>query len=208
MKLEYIGHACFNLAAEGGFSWVTDPYDGTIGLAQPAVRATVTTLSHGHFDHNCVEALTDAGEVLSAPGEYEAGGARFTLISSYHDEVRGAKRGANLITLCEVGGLRICHLGDLGHQPDEAQLRALGRVDVLLIPVGGTYTLDGEGAARAARAIAPRTIVPMHFKVPHLLLDIAAPGAFLSAMGPYTEVGSELELDSAPAGVVMMAPAR
>ena len=121
---------------------------------------------------------------------------------------RGAKRGANLITLCEIGGLRICHLGDLGHQPDAAQLRALGRVDVLMIPVGGTYTLDGEGAARAVRAIAPRTIVPMHFKVPHLLLDIAAPDAFLRAMGPYTEVGSELELSAAPAGVVLMLPAR
>lgn len=209
MKLEYIGHACFRLELDNGFAWVTDPYDGSIGLGRPSVSATVTTLSHGHFDHNCVKALDGAGRLLASAGEYEEQGVRFTLIHCYHDEERGARRGENLITVCEAEGVRLCHMGDIGHQPDAELLKQIGRIDILMLPVGGTYTLDGAGAAKAAAAIAARTVVPMHFNVPRLKLDIAGPEAFLEAMGgAYARAGSVLDVKSAPAGVVLMTPSR
>ena len=138
MKLEYIGHACFRLELDNGFAWVTDPYDGSIGLERPSVSATVTTLSHGHFDHNCVKALDGAGRLLASAGEYEEQGVRFTLIHCYHDEERGARRGENLITVCEAEGVQLCHMGDIGHQPDAELLKQIGRVDILMLPVGGS----------------------------------------------------------------------
>lgn len=208
MKLEYLGHACFKVTLSDGLVWVTDPYDGSIGLARPGVRADVTTLSHGHFDHNCVDALDGAGEVLSRPGVYELGGARFTLIKRYHDDVGGAKRGENLLTICEADGLKVCHAGDLGHQPDAELVAQLSGLNALLIPVGGTYTLDGPGAAQAVRAIAPSAVIPMHFRVAGLALDISGPEAFLSEMGAFAAAGSELELTRNTAGVILMQPAR
>ena len=105
--------------------------------------------------------------------------------------------------------MRLCHMGDIGHQPDAELLKQIGRVDMLMLPVGGTYTLDGAGAAKAAAAIAARTVVPMHFNVPRLKLDIAGPEAFLEAMsGAYARAGSVLDVKSAPAGVVLMTPSR
>lgn len=207
MKIEYIGHACFRITG-GGMAWVCDPYDGSIGLDRPAVSADVTTLSHQHFDHNCLDALDGAGTVLSAEGEYDVGGAHFTLIKAYHDEVQGGKRGEDLITVCELEGMRICHMGDIGHQLSDELLARIGRVDLLMLPVGGTYTVDGEGAARMARAIAPRAVVPMHFKTGKLSINIAAPDAFLAAMGGHEKVGSELELTADTQGVILMQPAR
>lgn len=208
MKLEYIGHACFRLSLDNGFSWVTDPYDGSIGLARPAVGATVTTLSHGHFDHNCVKALDGAGRLLANAGEYDEGDVHFSLIRSYHDEVRGAKRGENLVTICTIQGKRICHMGDIGHQPEGELLDRLRGVDVLMLPIGGTYTLDAAGAAQAVRAIAPRAVVPMHFKVPHLKLAIASPDEFLRIMEQWHDAGSHVDMATLPAGVTLMQPAR
>ena len=208
MKLKYIGHACFRLELDNGFAWVTDPYDGSIGLKRPSVSASVTTLSHGHFDHNCVKALDGAGRLLASQGEYDEQGIHFSLIRSYHDEERGAKRGENLITVCEAQGVRLCHMGDIGHQPDKELIKKLGHIDVLMLPIGGTYTLDGEGAAEAVRKIAPRTVVPMHYRIPTLKLDISSPDAFLNAMGAYECAGSVLEISTVSAGVVLMKPAR
>lgn len=208
MKLEYLGHACFKITLGSGLVWVTDPYDDSVGLARPGVSADVTTISHGHYDHNCVDALDGAGRVLASEGEYEVGGARFALIKRYHDDAQGAKRGPNLITVCEADGVRVCHAGDLGHQPDAELIAQLGGVDALLLPVGGTYTLDGEGAARAAKAIAPRIVIPMHYRVKGLTLNISGPEAFLKAMGAHTEAGCELEIKPGVAGVIVMTPAR
>lgn len=208
MKLEYLGHACFKITLANGIVWVTDPYDDSIGLARPGVRADVTTLSHGHFDHNCVEALDGAGEVLSKEGVHEVGGARFTLIKRYHDDVQGAKRGENLLTICEADGLKVCHAGDLGHQPDAELISKLAGLNALMLPIGGTYTLDGPDAARAVRAISPRAVIPMHYRVPRLNLNISGPEPFLSEMGAYTAVGSELMLTPETAGIIVMTPAR
>ena len=208
MKLEYLGHACFKITLANGLVWVTDPYDGSVGLARPGVKADVTTLSHGHYDHNCLDALDGAGEVLSKAGTYQVGGAKFTLIKRYHDDVQGAKRGENLLTICEADGLKVCHAGDLGHQPDAELIAQLSGLNALMLPIGGTYTLDGPGAARAVRAIAPRAVIPMHYRVDKLTLNISGPEPFLNEMGAYTTVGRELELTADTAGVIMMKPAR
>ena len=129
--------------------------------------------------------------------------------STFHDDCQGALRGDNTVHIFRAEGMTVVHLGDLGCALTAAQEEKISGCDALMLPVGGTYTLDGAGAAKAAAAIAARTVVPMHFNVPRLKLDIAGPEAFLEAMGgAYARAGSVLDVKSAPAGVVLMTPSR
>ncbi|MGM9618964.1 MAG: MBL fold metallo-hydrolase [Oscillospiraceae bacterium] len=173
MTVTWLGHACFALES-GGYRIITDPYEDVPGY--PALRAEVHALfcSHEHFDHACRAAVT----LLPAPGP-----CPFTVteIPSFHDEVQGAKRGTNTIRIFESEGLRVAHLGDLGHPLSEAQLAPLRGVDVLLLPVGGVYTIDPAEAKRTADAIGPGIIVPMHYRRGKLGFEnIAAVEDFLS----------------------------
>ena len=156
MKLTWYGHACFLIETEEG-SVVFDPYEPAYvpGLALPPLTADALVCSHGHRDHAYAAAVTLSGR---KPG--------FTLTSipSYHDDSRGALRGENRITVLEAEGLRLVHLGDLGHMPDAAQLAAIGRPDLLLIPVGGHFTIGPDTAAALVKAVGPRLTIPMHYR--------------------------------------------
>ena len=152
MKLEWMGHACFAITTDNGTRIVTDPFDEKVGYPLPWGRADIVTASHGHFDHACYERMNPQN-VVKEPGEYVFGDVKITGIASFHDDAKGAKRGSNVIFVIEADGKRIAHLGDLGHMLSEAQVAALGKLDALLIPVGGTYTLTGEQAAEQARTI-------------------------------------------------------
>ena len=175
MKITWLGHACFLVdTAEG--SIVFDPYaPGSVpGLKLPPLRADAVCCSHGHRDHVYAEGVTLSGRAPS-----------FTLrqLPCWHDDRRGALRGDNRIALLEAEGLRLAHLGDLGHEPDEELLAQLKGVDVLLIPVGGHYTIDGEQAAAIAGKIGARVVIPMHYRGTGFGYDvIAPPDAFLSRM--------------------------
>lgn len=178
MKLRYLGHSCFLIEAENGTRIVVDPYT-RIGYEMPRVAADYVVCTHGHFDH----AYTDGVDCPHAPvvraGKYDLGGVRAEGFDSFHDEVQGAKRGKNVVFVFEADGVRVCHMGDIG-QPCTAEFaQKLGAVDVLLLPVGGTYTVDAAGAMEYVKTIAPRTVVPMHFAAGGTL-DIAPPDAFLS----------------------------
>lgn len=155
MTITWLGHACFMLES-GGYRVILDPYKGVPGLADAAGEAHGVFCSHGHFDH----AYTEGIKLLSG------GNSPFTVteIPSCHDDRGGELRGENTIRCFQAEGLRVVHLGDLGHQLTEAQLAAIGGCDVLMIPVGGTYTLDAAGAKCAADAVAPRIIIPMHYR--------------------------------------------
>ena len=140
MKLKWLGHSCFELTLPGGVI-VTDPYDDSVGYPPLRVKADAVLSSHGHFDHNYFDAVTGDPVILNTPGEHEVCGAAITAVPAFHDEFRGAKRGPNLIHLIEAEGLRIAHLGDLGHLPDtDEQKAALSDLDVMLIPIGGFFT--------------------------------------------------------------------
>ena len=157
MKLTWYGHSCFLLETAEG-SVVFDPYaPGSVPGVElpPELEADAVLCSHGHRDHGYA-----AGVKLSG----REPGFRVKKLDCWHDEKQGALRGKNTIYVVEAEGRRIAHLGDLGHELSPAQLTALGRVDLLLIPVGGHYTIDAKTADRVARKIGAALTVPMHYR--------------------------------------------
>ena len=165
MKLKWLGHSCFEITLDNGKVIVTDPYDDTVGYPPLRVRADLALSSHGHFDHNYFEALEGDCEIVNRPGVYERFGAKITGVHSFHDEVRGAKRGENVIFAIEADGVKLVHLGDLGHQPDtEEQRAAISGADVLLIPIGGTFTLTTPEAVKLIGDFKPAAAIAMHYK--------------------------------------------
>jgi L-ascorbate metabolism protein UlaG (beta-lactamase superfamily) len=147
------------------------------------VRADLLLVTHEHFDHNGVEAVGGDPVVIRSAGTHESPVGEVVAIASEHDDVAGTARGSNVIMCFSVGGVRFCHLGDLGQaalRPE--QVEAIGSVDVLFLPVGGGPTIGGESAADVVRALQPRLVVPMHFRTEAVnFLD--PPDAFLEALG-------------------------
>jgi L-ascorbate metabolism protein UlaG (beta-lactamase superfamily) len=182
MKITWFGQACF-LVESGGVTIVTDPYDSKIGLTLPKdLRADVVTISHQHMDHNNVSAVGGNPTVIMASGATEIKGITFTGIDSFHDNEGGAKRGKNIIFKFTVpektsgntdvsGGkesiVTCAHLGDLGHVLDDNQLKQLGigTIDILMIPVGGSYTISATEAVEIVHQIQPKIVIPMHYGV-------------------------------------------
>jgi L-ascorbate metabolism protein UlaG (beta-lactamase superfamily) len=176
MRITWLGHASF-LIESGQEKLVTDPFD-KIGLPFPSVKADVITSSHSHFDHNAVNLVGGNPRAFSGPGEFREGSFKITGITTYHDESGGSQRGENTVYVIEAEELRVCHLGDLGHALTPDQAAAVGRIDILMIPVGGTYTIDARAASEVARALQPSVVLPMHFKIPGLSLPISEVSEF------------------------------
>jgi len=168
MDIVYLGHSSFRLKGKVA-SLVTDPFDPKmVGLSFPKVSADIVTVSHDHQDHNKTELIKDVKKIVAGPGEYEINGVSIIGIQSFHDDKKGKLRGKNTIYIIEMDGLRIAHLGDLGHKLSEKMVEQIGNVDILMIPVGGEYTIDTPTAVEIVRAIEPKLIIPMHFKIPKL----------------------------------------
>lgn len=166
MKLKYYGHACFTLRFADGTTLAIDPFDESVTYAPCDAICDAALLSHDHFDHNHIQSLRGDFTIIREAGNYEVRNVRVTAVPSFHDKQRGALRGNNLIFRIEGDGLTIVHLGDLGHMPDEKQLRAIAGADVLLIPIGGTYTIDTPEAEELIRLAQPKHAVAMHFRTP------------------------------------------
>jgi len=182
MEITWYGHACFRLRDKGA-TVVTDPYDQSVGYALPRVRADIVTVSHNHADHNYASGIKGTPKVVDGPGEYEIKGVFITGIATFHDRKKGAQRGRNTVFLFEFDGLTICHLGDLGHVPTQAQVEALSDVDILLIPVGGVSTIAASQAAEVVSLLEPKIVIPMHYKTKAFALKLASVNRFLQEMG-------------------------
>ncbi|MBQ3156193.1 MAG: MBL fold metallo-hydrolase [Clostridia bacterium] len=160
-----IGHAKFLIELENGMRIVTDPYDASCGYPVTEVPADVVLVSHGHHDHSAVDTIPGQPRVIDAPGEYDLGdGVTVTAVPSFHDDAQGHKRGSNLLFSLRAEGLNAVHLGDLGHLPTQEQCRLLGRTDVLMMPVGGFYTIDAATAKETAALLQARVVLPMHYR--------------------------------------------
>lgn len=165
MIISCIGHAEFLLELENGMRLVTDPYDDTCGYPVLPIQADAVLVSHQHHDHNAIANVHGYTQVVDTSGMHTlAPDVRVTAVPCWHDEAQGTKRGENLMFLIEAEGLRIAHLGDLGHLPTNEQTAALSPVDVLMLPVGGYYTIDAAQARQTARQLSAQVILPMHYR--------------------------------------------
>lgn len=167
MKVKWLGHAAFLITSDEGVKILTDPYTpGVYGLEYGSIKdeADIVTVSHDHEDHNYIAGVPGNPRVVRGAGKHKVDGVEFTGIACYHDESGGEERGDNTIFCFTVNGIKLCHLGDLGHGLSDDQIAGIGSVDVLMIPVGGTFTVDASAATKIIDHIKPRVAIPMHFK--------------------------------------------
>jgi L-ascorbate metabolism protein UlaG (beta-lactamase superfamily) len=168
MEIVYLGHSSFKIKTKSA-SVITDPFDPkAVGLKYSGVEGDIVTISHTHNDHNAADKVAGAKKVLEGPGEYEVMGVSVIGYPSFHDAKKGEERGKNTIFVIEAEGLRIAHLGDLGHALSDDLVNELGSIDVLMIPVGGVFTIGPKDAVETVGKIDPYFILPMHYAVPGL----------------------------------------
>jgi len=181
MKIRWLGLASFLITSDSGIRIITDPYETGGGLSYGEIResADIVTVSHEHFDHNNVAAVRGNPQILRKIGEADIEGVRFRGIASFHDNVGGKERGKNIMFCFEVDGVKVCHLGDLGHQLSDEQVSEIGPVDVLLLPVGGVFTINAEVATELCGRLKPKVIVPMHYRDGKCSFPIAGVDEFL-----------------------------
>jgi L-ascorbate metabolism protein UlaG (beta-lactamase superfamily) len=182
MEIDWFGHACFRLRGREGVV-ITDPYSKGIGLSFPRPRGDIVTISHDHPGHRFIEGVKGEPRGLTGPGEYEIKNIFVTGIPTAHDKKGGKDRGPNTVYVIEMDGLTICHLGDLGHVPTQAQAEALGNVNVLVVPVGGVSTIGAAEAAEIVSLIEPQIVIPMHFQHPDLAFKLDSPAKFFKELG-------------------------
>ena len=199
MDIRWFGQSCFEIKNKS-ISIITDPYSADIGLKLPKLKANIITVSHDHYDHNNVEAIADANPekkafLVNSPGGYEVEGVLLEGIQTYHDDKNGSLRGINTVYDIKMDGITLCHLGDLGSDLTEEQVEELDGVDILFVPVGGRYTLDAEGAAKVVNKIEPRIIIPMHYAVDGLKIDLDSVDKFVKEMGLAAENMESLKLE-------------
>ncbi len=179
MTIEYLGHSSFLLSSDGGYTIVTDPYSPDVGFSMPKVKADLVTISHHHYDHDFAKAVK--GAVVTDQGIYGKFGDFY--VSSFevsHDEVGGAKRGRCTVYTFSGDGVTLTHMADIGEPLSDDILEKIGHPDILILPVGGTYTVDAVEAKRYADAVKPHVIIPMHYKTSDSALDISGVDKFLS----------------------------
>lgn len=184
MDINWYGQSCFKIKGKSA-TVIVDPFDPDfVGLKLPKdLEAQVALSTHNHKDHNNVGAVSGNPLVVIGPGEYEVAGVSVVGIGSYHDAASGSEKGENTIYHILIDGVNIVHLGDLGHVLTEDQMSQIDTVDILMVPVGGTYTIDAEVAAKVVAQLEPRIVIPMHYQLPGLKTDLAGVEPFLKEMG-------------------------
>ncbi|MEW6407269.1 MAG: MBL fold metallo-hydrolase [Patescibacteria group bacterium] len=183
MHIFWYGQSCFKIQTNNTIIF-TDPYQKEIGLTPPRTKANIVTVSHQHEDHNNVEAVADENTlVITTPGEYESKGVEICGIPSFHDSQEGKKSGANIIFIFETEGIRVCHLGDLGHLLTDEQLEKINGVDILFLPVGEGYTISVKETIKIVSQIEPKIIIPMHYKIRGLKYKLSEVDKFCKETG-------------------------
>lgn len=191
MHILWHGQSCFSLSIKERQSGkdvtvVLDPYSPDIGLTLPRnLSGDVVLVTHGHFDHAYVAGVSGDPFVIAGPGEYETHGVFVYGIQTWHDQKEGKERGSNTAYRIEAEGISLVHLGDLGERInlDDTRLEHMKDVDILFVPVGGTYTLDAKEAADVVQEIEPRIVIPMHYALPKLTVKLGEVQPFLKALG-------------------------
>jgi L-ascorbate metabolism protein UlaG (beta-lactamase superfamily) len=192
LDITWLGHSCFRIKGKEVVV-ITDPCHPSLGYSLSKLQTDIVTLSHFHQGHSYIEAITSEFKTIKGPGEYELKGTFITGMATFHDADRGSKLGKNTVYLLEIEGMKLCHLGDIGHLPDSELMEALGDVDVLFLPVGGVSTIAGSTAAEIVRHLSPKIAIPMHYKTLALIKDLEPADRFYKELG-ITEVVSRPKL--------------
>ncbi|MGY0374129.1 MBL fold metallo-hydrolase [Clostridium sp. JNZ J1-5] len=192
MDITWIGHSSFLIKDSKGRKILTDPFDDSVGYKVFNDKVDLVTISHHHFDHDYMGAVKGSPEVIDEVGLFHKCDIPVEGIPSYHDDAEGSKRGENIIYVITVDGYKICHLGDLGHLLSDDDIKKIGDIDILLIPVGGNYTIDGKQAASIAKSINSHIIIPMHYKTPCIAFPIDGVETFITNMKNGERIGSHI----------------
>ena len=188
MQIFWKGHSCFQILANIGkgnqVKIVIDPFSEEIGLKLPKMEADILLISHSHHDHNNKKAISGNPFLIEGPGEYEVKGVYVEGVHSWHDQKEGQERGENTIYTIEAEEMKICHLGDLGEKKlTDEQLEKIGDVDVLMVPVGGVFTISAKEAISIMAQIEPKITIPMHYSIPKLKIKLDGLEKFLKPLG-------------------------
>lgn len=183
MNIKWLQHACFLLTAENGTRVLTDPPHEYTGYKPGKTAADIVTMSHQHKDHCDIQMAEGKFIAIDKPGKYSYKNIQVNGIHTFHDEFEGSKRGNNIIFVFDIDGLRVCHCGDLGHQLSVKQLEEIGKVDILLVPVGSVYTIDYAGAIKVMESLKPKVTIAMHFKTQALTFELDTPDKFVELTG-------------------------
>ena len=184
MKIKWYGHSAFLITSDQGTKIITDPYEpgafgGQLSYGKIKDQVDIVLTSHDHADHNYTKDLPGTPQVVKGSGSKTIKGVSMKGVSTYHDSSKGSERGANTIFTLKIDNIQLCHLGDLGHLLSDKELAEIGPVDILLIPVGGFFTIDPKEATRVAEQIKPKILIPMHFKTEKCGFPIASVEDFL-----------------------------
>ncbi len=172
MKITWLGHSSFKLEESTGTVVVTDPYHSYVGYEMPKTDANIVTVSHTHNDHSFVNSVGGNPTVIDSAGAYEISGVHILGITTYHDDAKGSIRGENTVFRYRMDGVDICHMGDIGEDCNVMLVESIMPVDILLLPVGGTFTIDAAQAKEYVDRIMPDVVIPMHYKTKDCEFDI------------------------------------
>jgi len=217
MKIRYLGHSCFLITTAAGRKIVMDPYEpggfgGALRYGPLTEPADFVTVSHQHADHNYVKMVPGNPTVISEACDQDCDGILCRALRTSHDASRGAERGENTVWMIEADGMVVCHLGDLGHTVSPEDATALRAIDVLMVPVGGHFTIDAKAATAVVKRLRPHIAIPMHYRTPKVGFDLAPVDDFLAGKSRVRRVeGSEIEVTKEtlpePTEIVVLQPA-
>ena len=226
MKIKWLGHASFLITSDSGTKIITDPYHagGNLSYGEIKESAHLVTISHNHGDHNNVDNIEKLPKT-EVPGKpiivrgplppnlEHLAGIPIKALPTYHDNAGGKQRGTNNIFCLDVDGMRVCHLGDLGHPLGDKQAAELGKIDVLFVPVGGNFTIDAKAATEVAKKLKAKVVIPMHYKNDRCLsFPVASVDEFLAGKKNVTKMDSsevEFKKSTLPtaATIIVLKPA-
>jgi len=200
MKIKWFGHACFIITSENGTKILTDPYNNMADYKLPEIEADIVSTSHGHSDHNNIKAVKSSFVHISETGVFSEHGIEINGVETFHDNVLGAIKGKNTIYNFKIDEINVCHCGDLGHILSSKQIEQIGKVDILLLPVGGGFTINAIDAVKVMKQLNPTVVIPMHYRTKalglmgHLFEKV---DKFISASALKSKEYAELELNKA-----------
>ena len=199
MIIKWFGQSCFMITSENGTRILTDPFHNMLGYKLPQLDADIVSVSHNHSDHNNINAVKSTFVHINELGNFSEDGIEIKGVETFHDKVSGSKRGKNTVYNFNIDGINICHCGDLGHILNFKQIESIGRVDILLLPIGGSATINAFDATQVVKQLKPTIVIPMHYRtkalglIGHVLFGTV--DKFISVSGLKAKEYEKLELN-------------